>query len=190
MKQKLFFLFILFFISSCVSFPKKNLVYHTIDLTLDTNIGNTNQTILISNIEVLPPYDTKRICYSFRDHEVQTYSYHLWASPISHMLLTSIILCQNPKSRIKFITGNVSNTHYTYDLKIIVKKFIHRYYGSKSYGLVDIIFIVSKMGVIKQKEYKVKVLCKENNPYEAIVALNKALNKIMNDFLIDLTNYK
>ena len=182
MKQKCFFLFILFFISSCISFPKKNLVYHTIDLNLDTNIGNTNKTILISNIKVFPPYDTKKIYYSFRDHELQNYSYHLWASPISHMLLRSLVICQNPKSKIQFITGDLNNTHYTYDLKIVVKKFLHRYYGSKSYAVVDMIFIVSKMGVKKQREYNVKVLCKENTPYGAVVAFNKALNKIMNDF--------
>jgi len=183
MRQKLIILFILFFISSCVSLPKKNLVYHTIDVKLDLNNSKIDRVIFISSIDVFPPYDTKKICYSYRDYEVQNYSYHLWAAPISNMLLSSLVFSQNAKSKIKFITRNLNKSHYTHKLKILVKKFTHRYYGSKSYAVVDMIFIVSKMGVKKQREYNVKVLCKENTPYGAVVAFNKALNKIMNDFL-------
>ncbi len=120
------------------------MVYHTLDIRLDQHGINANTTILISDIKVLPPYDTKKICYSYRDNEVENYVYHLWASPISDMLLYSLVFSGNPTSRIRFITQKHNENESTHELRIVVKNFLHRIQGDKSYVIVDMIFYISK----------------------------------------------
>ncbi|GAB6888882.1 hypothetical protein JCM13304A_23820 [Desulfothermus okinawensis JCM 13304] len=183
MKKILYLLFTISFTYSCLSMPKKNLVYHTLDIRLDQHGINANTTILISDIKVLPPYDTKKICYSYRDNEVENYVYHLWASPISDMLLYSLVFSGNPTSRIRFITQKHNENESTHELRIVVKNFLHRIQGDKSYVIVDMIFYISKKGIIKQMHYHEKIFCKQNTPYAAVVAFNKALDKIFNDVI-------
>jgi len=176
MAAKLFVLVLL--LASCASQTRVDL------FTLDVPVASKPPrdmlpvTLVIDSPSVLPGYDTPRMAYVTRPHQIDYFSRNQWVDSPAKMLYP--ILIEALSRRFQNVVKAPSPGDMRLDTEIVLLR--QEFYGNSSrihFVLRARIHRDGKMTATRQ--FEIFEACSENNPYGGVVAANRAVSALMQE---------
>ena len=135
-------------------------------------------TLTMPTLKADEPYDTSLMAYSPSPLEVEFYAYHRWAGPLPKLVTQAIRESLEGRKCVNLVPF----THGIPVLQGRIVRFIHTIHGGESWGEAVIQFtLLQGDRVLGQKTFQARVQARENTPRAGVEALNKALEKIIED---------
>ena len=176
MAAKLFILVLL--LASCASQTRVDL------FTLDVPVASKPPrdmlpvTLVIDSPSVLPGYDTPRMAYVTRPHQIDYFSRNQWVDSPAKMLYP--ILIETLSRRFQNVVKAPSPGDMRLDTEIVLLR--QEFYANSSrihFVLRARIHRDGKMTATRQ--FEIFEACSENNPYGGVVAANRAVSALMQE---------
>ncbi len=189
---------VLLLLSSCISFKQPHLAIknYTLEYESPTVAGKERLdcTIKIDSFSVAPIYNTRRIIYSKKPYEIDSYIYHKWISNPGDLVTYLVgrdIRNSGLFSRVLMPGERVNN--FSFRLEGTLEEF-YESDGRRSWeGVLSInINLVSEGDsetgdrIIFQKNYRVNEACDEKNPEALARAMSRAMKKVSEQLIEDI----
>lgn len=187
-----FIYFVLFtlFISGCsIKQESIEMNNYAIDFKLpQTTFKTQSGSILIKEPTINSSFANKRIIYSLKPYSFESYAKNQWVdypSSMLHQKLHDSI----EKSTLFQHTLLKANALSSYTLQTHIGQLYHDFQDKHSYAVVNIKFELFKQQTLKKTfTYQKKIVCKQNNAYGFVKAVNEALKEVSVDLVEQLHN--
>ena len=174
MAAKLFVLVLL--LTSCASQTRVDL------FTLDVPVASKPPrnllpvTLVVGSPSVLPGYDTPRMAYVTRPHQIDYFSRNQWVDSPAKMLYP--ILVEALSRRFQNVVKTPSPGDMQLDTEIALLR--QEFYGNSSRMHFVLRARVHRGAqATETREFEIFEACPENNPYGGVVAANRAVSALM-----------
>ena len=166
-------------LSAC-SFKQNSLEInqYAIDFKLDKNISKSiSKSIYIDEVNVNKSFDNHSIFYTTKAFLFEEYALNKWINKPSYMIYNSL------KDSFDTKTENEAK----YKLKTNVIDIYNSIEENKSFAILKVKFDLEfNKNIIKTYTYEKKILCKTNDPYGFVIAINQAFEEVVNDLSLQL----
>ncbi len=176
MAAKLFVLVLL--LASCASQTRIDL------FTLDAPVASKPPrdmlpaTLVVGSPSVLPGYDTPRMAYVTRPHQIDYFSRNQWVASPAKMLYP--ILIETMSRRFQNVVKAPSPGDMRLDTEIVLLR--QEFYGNSSRIHFVLRARIRRDGqAAETREFEIFEACPENNPYGGVVAANRAVSVLMQE---------
>lgn len=178
MASKLFVVVLLFLLASCASQTRVDL------FTLDVPVASKPPqdllpvTLVVGRPSVLPGYDTPRMAYVTRPHQIDYFSRNQWVDSPAKMLHP--ILVEALSRRFKNVVNAPSPGDMQLDTEIVLLR--QEFSGNSSRIHFVLRALIHRGGqAAETREFEIFEACPENNPYGGVVAANQAVSALMHE---------
>lgn len=146
--------------------------------------NNKLDSIYIEEPNVNKSFNLTSIFYNTKPYLFEEYAKNRWINLPSDMIYNQLIDSFNTSKIFKNVISKDSKIEHEYTLKTDIIKLYHSFENDNSYAILNIKFdLVKDKKILKSITYDKKILCKTNNAYGFVEALNKGLDEVVNNLL-------
>lgn len=141
-------------------------------------------SIFIEEPNVNKAYNLTAIFYTTKPYMFEEYAKNRWINLPSNMIYAQIIDSFNSSNIFKSVASKDKKLHFEYLLKTEVIKMYQVFEDDKSYAILRIKFdLIKDKNIVKSFDFDKKVLCKTNNSYGFVQAINIGFEESINSLL-------
>ena len=168
-----------------------NVNTYAIDFKIIEDFKINKKTIYVEIPDVNKSFNSNSIFYTTKAYSFEEYALNRWIDKPSSMLHNNLALALEDSNIYKTVLKEKSKIKYDYMLKTNLMSLYNSIEENNSYAVLSIKFdLVSNDEVVKTYTYNKKILCKNNKPYDFVVAVNKAFEEVVNDLNLQLHQIK
>ena len=157
-------------LSAC-SFKQNSLEINQYAIDFKSSKSTIN-SIFIEDVNVNKSFDKNSIFYTTKPFLFEEYALNKWINKPSYMIYNSL------KDSFDTKTKNEAK----HKLKTNVIDIYNSIEENKSFAILKVKFDLEfNKNIIKTFTYEKKILCKTNNPYGFVIAINQAFKEVVND---------
>ena len=157
-------------LSAC-SFKQNILEINQYAIDFKSNKSSVN-SIYIEDVNVNKSFDKNSIFYTTKPFLFEEYTLNKWINKPSYMIYNSL------KDSFDAKTENEAK----YKLKTNVIDIYNSIEENKSFAILKVKFDLEfNKNIIKTYTYEKKILCKTNDPYGFVIAINQAFEEVVSD---------
>ncbi|MBY0577536.1 MAG: PqiC family protein [Burkholderiales bacterium] len=132
-------------------------------------------TLSVGQPGALPGYDTSRMAYVVKPHQIEYFSKNQWVDSPGKMLLP--ILVRTLSQRFRAVVKSPARGDMRLDSEIVML----RQEFSESASRVHLVVraqILDRRGVMTTREFDIFENCPQNDPYGGVLAANRAVARL------------
>ena len=149
---------------------------------IDSKLRQSSSTLLVLHPDTNPVYDSKRIAFTLKPHQVTYYNHSHWAQPPAVMLEPLMVKTLQRSKRYKSVLTPPYAGTYSFALRTQIQE-LRIDYTSR----VPVVHMVLQAQLINAKtnnlissrEFSSIVPMSACNPYAAVIAANSATRRIL-----------
>lgn len=185
----LFFIFLIIFTGCDLKQNSIEINHYSIDFKSKEIIKKTKLgSIFIEEPNVNRSFNLTSIFYNTKPYLFEEYAKNRWINVPSNMIYNQLLDSFNSSKLFANVISKDSKLEHKYNLKTDIIKLYHSFENDKSYAILKIKFdLIEDKKVIKSYSYDKKVLCKTNDAYAFVEALNKSFEEVVNDLLYNFS---
>ena len=150
---------------------------YAIDFKATQSFKNSVKTIYVETPNVNKSFNSNSIFYTTKAYSFEEYALNKWINKPSYMIYNSL------KDSFDTKTENEAK----YKLKTNVIDIYNSIEENKSFAILKVKFDLEfNKNIIKTYTYEKKILCKTNEPYGFVIAINQAFEEVVNDLSLQL----
>ena len=184
--KNLFYLLMIALLSGCsLKQEITDINSYSIDFnSKNKSYQNSSKSIMIEDPLVNNSFNSRSIFYSTKPYLFEEYAKNRWINVPSNMIYNQLLDSFSSSKLFTNVISKDSKLEHKYNLKTDIIKLYHAFENDKSYAILKIKFdLIEDKKVIKSYSYDKKVLCKTNDAYGFVEALNKSFEEVVNDLL-------
>jgi len=186
----LFFILIGVLFTAC-SFKQNSLEINRYAIDFKSSVNtfeNSSKSIYIETPDMNKSFNTNSILYTLKPHLFEEYAKNRWINLPNNMIHNYLVEAVESSNIYKVVLQKRSNIAYDYTLKTNVLNLYHDVENVNSYAVLKIRFdLVSNKELLKTYSYDKRVKCETTNAYGFVMAINKALDEVSSDLLVQLS---
>ncbi|MDZ7818506.1 MAG: hypothetical protein U5K55_07775 [Aliarcobacter sp.] len=153
------------------SFKQNSLEINQYAIDFKSNKSSVN-SIFIEDVIVNKSFDKNSIFYTTKPFLFEEYALNKWINKPSYMIYNSLVDVFDSKAE----------NEAKYKLKTNVIDIYNSIEKDKSFAVLKVKFDLEfNKSIIKTYTYEKKILCKINDPYGFVIAINQAFEEVVKD---------
>ena len=153
----------------------------------ENKFNNTLNELYIEEPSVNKSFNNRSIFYTTKAYQFEEYALNKWINKPSDMIYNNLFEAFEASNIYKTVLKEKRKDDFAYVLKTDVIDIYNSIEENKSFAILKVKFDLEfNKNIIKTYTYEKKILCKTNDPYGFVIAINQAFEEVVNDLSLQL----
>lgn len=156
---------------------------YSIEVQLDaTGTGASEHTLLVSTPEARPGYDSRRMVYTKRPHELEFFTQNQWVDSPARMLTPLLVQTLEKSGKYRAVVTSRSAASADFKLETEIIRLQHEFTTRPSQVHLTVRAQLSDIQgkrVLASREFNIVEASTSEDPYGGVLATNRAAGKLL-----------